>query len=85
MSKLDKLLKDYYLYMKYHETAADSKVSHTTVSTSMDDANILHNGAKQAIKELFLELIGEDTFDGSVTDAAQNLYKAELRKKVEEL
>lgn len=75
MSELDEILEEFGGLM-YYEGFLDSE--DTAWIEERDER-------KERVKKVFLDLVGEDTFDGSVTDAAQNLYKAELRTKIQAL
>ena len=55
LAEIKKILKDYYLYMRYHETAADTKVSHTTAKTSITNAVELENATANAIMKIVRE------------------------------
>lgn len=46
--------------MRYHETAANSKVSHTTVKTSVDSANKLQEATAQSLLNLIESVIPEE-------------------------
>lgn len=91
VEEIKKLLKDYYVYMKQCDLAADSRDSHTTVKNAINDANKVTDYIAAKINRLLVEsrLIELDLLEQAINQGRDmNEYKllrlAELTNQLNE-